>query len=69
MKVKPSTRGEVIAFAALVMTALIWFGQDRQDKGAAQKALDLNMTLLAQRNREVDVLERRLENLERRCNP
>jgi hypothetical protein len=71
MKVEPSRRGEVIAFVGLVMTAAIWYGQDRQDKGALLRTQEMNATLLAQRNREVDTLERRVSKLElvRNCQP
>lgn len=65
MKIQKSSRGEVIGFCTLMLAAAVWFGQDRQDKGAILKQNEMNATLMAQRNREVDGLERRLSAVER----
>lgn len=57
-KVEPSRRTDIIALCALFVTAGIWFANDRESKGATQKAIEAtaaaNATLLAQRNRELD---------------
>lgn len=63
--IEPSRRGEVIAGAGLLLTIAFWFGQDREAKGAAEKAIDMNQTLLTQRNRENDAMRADVNELRR----
>ena len=70
--IQKSSRGEVIGFLTLALSALVWFGQDRQDKGALLRTNDMNATLLAQRNRELDQVHAEINALAlqvRNCNP
>ena len=68
----PASRGELIAACGLLLSIVLYFGVDRERQGAIQKQREMNGTLLSQRNRENDQLERRISSLEqqlRRCDP
>lgn len=67
-RIEPSRRSEVVAVLALIFTVGVYMVNRAERDGATQKAQEFNSTLLAQRNRELDTLERRIMNLEKGCN-